>query len=72
MYLYNDSFIVTYLQNIPPKKIKCVSEQKILTAEDLRRNIFSKNVFHFHDYPIRASEWNSVVMGSNLTQANFL
>ena len=71
MYLYNDNFIVTYLQNIQ-KKNKCVSEQKILTIEDLRRNVFSKNVFHFHDYPIRASERNSVVMGSNLTQANFL
>ena len=37
MYLYDDNFIVTYLQNIR-KFFKCVSEQKILTIEDLRRN----------------------------------
>ena len=44
MYLYNDNFIETYLQNIK-KKFKCVPEQKILIVEDLRGNVLSKNVF---------------------------
>ena len=41
MYLYNDNFIVTYFLLI----FEYVSEQKILTVEDLRRNVLSKNVF---------------------------
>ena len=41
MYLYNDNLIVTYFLLI----FEYVSEQKILTVEDLRRNVLSKNVF---------------------------
>ena len=35
------------------KKIKYVAEQKILTVEDLCRNVLSKKTcFHFRDYPM--------------------
>ena len=44
MYLHNDNFIV-HTCEISKKKFKCVSEQKILTVEDLRRNVLSKKTF---------------------------
>ena len=35
------------------KKFKCVSEQKILTVEDLCQNVLRKKMcFHFRDYPM--------------------
>ena len=35
------------------KKNKYVAEQKILTVEDLCRNVLSKKMcFHFRDYPM--------------------
>ena len=35
------------------KKIKCVSEQKILIVEDLCQNVLLKKMcFHFRDYPM--------------------
>ena len=47
MYLYNDNFIV-HTCAISKKKIKCVAEQKILTVEELCRNVLSKKcVFIF-------------------------
>ena len=52
MYLYNDNFIV-HTCEISKKKIKYVAEQKILTVEDLCRNVLSKKMcFHFRDYPM--------------------
>ena len=35
------------------KKIKFVTEQKILTTEDLHQNVLRKKMcFHFRDYPM--------------------
>ena len=52
MYLYNDNFIL-HTCEISKKKIKCVSEQKILIVEDLCQNVLLKKMcFHFRDYPM--------------------
>ena len=48
MYLYNGNFIVHACEISKKKKkknFKSVSEQKILTVEDLPRNVLSKKMY---------------------------
>ena len=44
VYFYNDSFIVTYIHVKYKKKLKCVSEHKILSVGNLCWNVLSSNI----------------------------
>ena len=51
-------FIVSFKEKSLNVDLPYISEQKILTVEDLRRNFLSKKTcFHFHDYPIIHLWW---------------